>query len=48
MEVRREQTDKVADGVAALIERMQQAYPDAPPGLSLDIGAKVIKGEMKW
>ncbi|MFZ6779729.1 MBL fold metallo-hydrolase [Undibacterium sp. Ji83W] len=33
---------------AELIEAMKKAYPDAPPGLSLDIGAKVNKGEMKW
>ena len=33
---------------AELIERMQKAYPDAPPGMALDIGAKVNKGEMKW
>ncbi|MFZ6641672.1 MBL fold metallo-hydrolase [Undibacterium sp. TC4M20W] len=31
-----------------LIDAMKKAYPDAPPGLSLDIGAKVNKGEMKW
>jgi len=33
---------------AELIEAMKKAYPDAPPSLSLDIGAKVNKGEMKW
>jgi glyoxylase-like metal-dependent hydrolase (beta-lactamase superfamily II) len=33
---------------AELIDAMQKAYPDAPPGLSLSIGAKVSKGEMKW
>lgn len=33
---------------AELIDAMKKAYPDAPPGLSLDIGAKVNKGEMKW
>jgi hypothetical protein len=27
---------------------MKKAYPAAPMGLSLDIGAKVNKGEMKW
>ncbi|MDO9194758.1 MAG: MBL fold metallo-hydrolase, partial [Undibacterium sp.] len=31
-----------------LIASMKKAYPDAPPGLALDIGAKVNKGEMKW
>lgn len=33
---------------AELIEAMKTAYPAAPMGLSLDIGAKVNKGEMKW
>jgi glyoxylase-like metal-dependent hydrolase (beta-lactamase superfamily II) len=33
---------------AELIEAMKKAFPDAPGGLSLDIGAKVNKGEMKW
>ncbi|NHZ61093.1 MBL fold metallo-hydrolase [Massilia genomosp. 1] len=33
---------------AELIARMKSAYPDAPPGLALDIGAKVSKGEMTW
>lgn len=33
---------------AELINAMKQAYPAAPMGLSLDIGAKVNKGEMKW
>lgn len=33
---------------AELIDAMKKAYPDAPPGMSLDIGAKVNKGEMKW
>ena len=31
-----------------LIEAMKKAFPDAPGALSLDIGAKVNKGEMKW
>jgi len=31
-----------------LIDAMKRAYPAAPMGLSLDIGAKVNKGEMKW
>jgi glyoxylase-like metal-dependent hydrolase (beta-lactamase superfamily II) len=31
-----------------LIESMKKAYPNAPVGLALDIGAKVAKGEMKW
>ncbi len=33
---------------AELIDAMKKAYPAAPMGLSLDIGAKVNKGEMKW
>ncbi|MGL6204200.1 MAG: MBL fold metallo-hydrolase, partial [Giesbergeria sp.] len=33
---------------AELIDAMKKAYPAAPTGLSLDIGAKVNKGEMKW
>ena len=33
---------------AELIEAMKAAYPAAPVGLSLEIGAKVNKGEMKW
>lgn len=33
---------------AELIERMKVAYPEAIGAMSLDIGAKVNKGEMKW
>lgn len=33
---------------AELVDAMKAAYPQAPLGLSLDIGAKVNKGEMKW
>ena len=33
---------------AELIETMNKAYPKAGGALSLDIGAKVNKGEMKW
>lgn len=33
---------------AELIEAMKKAYPAAPMGLSLDIGAKVNKGDIKW
>lgn len=33
---------------AELIDAMKKAYPAAPMGLSLDIGAKVNKGEVKW
>ncbi len=35
-------------GSAELIAAMKQAYPQAEGALSLDIGAKVNKGEMKW
>ena len=37
-----------AANAAALIARMQQAYPQAGLGIALDIGAKVNKGEMAW
>ena len=37
-----------AQNSAELIDSMKHAYPDAPAGLALDIGAKVTKGEMKW
>ncbi|CAN5888972.1 MBL fold metallo-hydrolase [soil metagenome] len=33
---------------AELIDSMKKAYPDAPAGMALDIGAKVNKGDMKW
>lgn len=33
---------------AELIGSMKKAFPSAPAGLALDIGAKVNKGEMKW
>ena len=33
---------------AELIETMKQAYPQVAPGIALDIGAKVAKGEMPW
>ena len=32
----------------ALIAEMRRLYPQAKLGVALDIGAKVIKGEMKW
>ena len=32
----------------ALVTAMQAAYPNAPSGPALEIGAKVNKGEMKW
>lgn len=37
-----------AGNSTALIQAMQQAYPRAGMALSLDIGAKVDKGEMPW
>lgn len=37
-----------ADDSAALIEAMQDAYPQAGLGIALEIGAKVNKGEMEW
>lgn len=33
---------------AALVEAMKRRYPDAQLPIALDLGAKVIKGEMKW
>ncbi|WP_407074845.1 MBL fold metallo-hydrolase [Roseateles sp.] len=41
------ETPKAKTG-AELIDAMKKAYPQLPPGLSLDIGAKVAKGEMAW
>ena len=43
-----EKNAAAAKNSAELIDSMKKAYPDAPAGLSLDIGAKVNKGEMKW
>lgn len=37
-----------AGNSAELIGAMKQAYPQAGMALSLDIGAKVNKGEMPW
>lgn len=37
-----------AKNSAELIDRMTKAYPDAPAGLALEIGAKVNQGEMSW
>jgi glyoxylase-like metal-dependent hydrolase (beta-lactamase superfamily II) len=37
-----------AQDAAALINAMTAAYPHLPPGLALEIGAKVNKGEMPW
>ena len=33
---------------ADLIDSMKKAFPDAPAGLALEIGAKVNKGDMSW
>jgi hypothetical protein len=33
---------------AELIQKMQQAFPQAEGAMVLEIGAKVNKGEMKW
>lgn len=46
--VKFESTAAASSNAAALIEAMKAAYPKAAPGIALDIGAKVIKGEMKW
>lgn len=46
--VKFESTAAASSNAAALIEAMKTAYPKAAPGIALDIGAKVIKGEMKW
>lgn len=43
-----EKNAATAKNSAELIDSMKKAYPNAPLGLSLDIGAKVNKGEMKW
>ncbi|MGR4069753.1 MBL fold metallo-hydrolase [Billgrantia sp. C5P2] len=37
-----------AEDSAALIEAMQDAYPQAGLGIALEIGAKVNTGEMEW
>lgn len=37
-----------AQDSADLIQRMNKAYPGLPGALSLDMGAKVAKGEMQW
>lgn len=43
-----EKNAAAAKNSAELIQSMQKAYPSAQGALSLDIGAKVTKGEMKW
>lgn len=42
-----EETVKAKDA-AALVAAMQQRYPDLGGAASLDLSAKVAKGEMKW
>ena len=42
-----EEAAKAADS-AALIAAMQQRYPELGDSASLELSAKVIKGEMKW
>ncbi|MCB1889859.1 MAG: MBL fold metallo-hydrolase [Rhodocyclaceae bacterium] len=37
-----------AGNSAELIQAMKTAYPEAGLGIALDIGAKVVKGEMQW
>lgn len=43
-----EKNAAAAKNSAELIDRMTKAYPDAPAGLALEIGAKVNQGEMSW
>lgn len=43
-----EQELAAAPNAASLIDTMKRLYPEAGLGISLDIGAKVNKGEMKW
>jgi antibiotic biosynthesis monooxygenase (ABM) superfamily enzyme len=37
-----------AANAAALVQAMQQRYPNLADESSLELGAKVAKGEMKW
>lgn len=39
---------KQSKNAAALVEQMKNAYPDLPGDFNLDLGAKVVKGEMQW
>ena len=43
-----EQAAKSSKNAAELVQRMQQQYPDLTESGSLELGAKVVKGEMKW
>lgn len=39
---------KASKNSAELIEGMKKAYPQLPAESNLELGAKVVKGEMKW
>lgn len=39
---------KTSKNSAELIEGMKKAYPELPGESNLELGAKVVKGEMKW
>ena len=43
-----EKAVKKSKNAAALVQSMQQQYPDLIESSSLELGAKVVKGEMKW
>lgn len=43
-----EKAVKKSKNAAALVQSMQQQYPDLTESSSLELGAKVVKGEMKW
>ncbi|CAG70281.1 conserved hypothetical protein; putative signal peptide [Acinetobacter baylyi ADP1] len=43
-----EKTVKVTNDSATLIQKMQTQYPNLAETSSLELGAKVVKGEMKW
>lgn len=43
-----EKAVKKSKNAAALVQSMQQQYPDLTESVSLELGAKVVKGEMKW
>lgn len=43
-----DKVDKTTKTSAQLIEGMKKAYPQLPGESNLELGAKVVKGEMKW
>ena len=43
-----EKVAKATKSSADLIQMMQKQYPDLAESGSLELGAKVVKGEMKW